>query len=213
MHIQKNNIIKFLFVNLGFFIASLGITNFLGPAKFTAGGFTGLSILTNSLFSNISIGEAMLIFNIPVFILGAIIIGKKYAYTTASALILFPFYERLTYNFFKFNIPGSDTFTFKIIAVVGGAICIGVGIGLAVGFGSNTGGTVIVAQIFNKLFNFSVGNVMIIADCIIILISAIFLGFNTAIYAIILSFFIGKVVNYTMKIIISKEHYIKSVCG
>jgi len=195
---QKKYLIEFLFINLGFFMAAMGITNFLGPAKFTAGGFTGLSILINILFSNFSIGQAMLLLNIPVFILGAIIIGKKYAFTTLYALILFPFYEWFTHNFLSLVHPTTNDLTFKFIAIIGGSTFIGIGIGLTVAFGSNTGGTVIVAQIFHKLFNFSVGNVMIIADSIVILISAYFLGFHTAIYAIICSLLIGKIVNFTI---------------
>jgi len=195
---RKKHLTEFLFINLGFFIAAMGITNFLGPAKFTAGGFTGLAILINTLFSNFSIAQAMLLLNIPVFILGAIIIGKKYALTTTYALILFPFYEWFTHSFLRFVPSTTDSLTFKFIAVVAGAICIGIGIGLAVAFGSNTGGTVIVAQIFNKLFNFPVGNVMMVADSIVILISAYFLGFNTVIYAIICSLLIGKTVNFTI---------------
>lgn len=74
---RKKHLTEFLFINLGFFIAAMGITNFLGPAKFTAGGFTGLAILINTLFSNFSIGQAMLLLNIPVFILGALIIDIK----------------------------------------------------------------------------------------------------------------------------------------
>lgn len=196
---RKQHLTEFLFINLGFFIASMGITNFLGPAKFTAGGFTGLAILINTLFSNFSIGQAMLMLNIPVFILGAIIIGKKYAFNTTYALILFPFYEWFTHSFLKFNNPIADGFVFKVIAVIMGAIFIGIGIGLAVGFGSNTGGTVIVAQIFNKLFKFPVGNVMMVADCVVIVICAYFLGFDTAIYAVICSFLIGRTVNITIR--------------
>ena len=195
---QKKYLIEFLFINLGFFMAAMGITNFLGPAKFTAGGFTGLSILINILFSNFSIGQAMLLLNIPVFILGAIIIGKKYAFTTLYALILFPFYEWFTHNFLRLVHPVTNNLAFKLIAIIGGSTFIGIGIGLTVAFGSNTGGTVIVAQIFHKLFNFPVGNVMMIADSIVILISAYFLGFHTAIYAIICSLLIGKIVNFTI---------------
>ncbi|MGB6129050.1 MAG: YitT family protein [Psychrilyobacter sp.] len=195
---RKKHLTEFLFINLGFFIAAMGITNFLGPAKFTAGGFTGLAILINTLFSNFSIAQAMLLLNIPVFILGAIIIGKKYALTTTYALILFPFYEWFTHSFLRFVHPATDGLAFKFIAVVAGAICIGIGIGLAVAFGSNTGGTVIVAQIFNRLFNFPVGNVMMVADSIVILISAYFLGFDTVIYAVICSLLIGKTVNFTI---------------
>ncbi len=195
---RKKHLTEFLFINLGFFIAAMGITNFLGPAKFTAGGFTGLAILINTLFSNLSIGQAMLLLNIPVFILGAFIIGKKYALTTTYAIILFPFYEWFTHSFLRFDNPDADSLIFKFIAVVAGAVCIGIGIGLAVAFGSNTGGTVIVAQIFHKLFKFPVGNVMMVADCIVILICAYFLGFDTAIYALVCSFLIGRTVNFTI---------------
>lgn len=195
---RKKFIIEFLFINLGFFMAAMGITNFLGPAKFTAGGFTGLAILINMLFSDYSIGLAMLLLNIPIFILGALIIGKKYALTTLYALILFPSYEWFTHNFLRFIYPSDGSLTFKFIAIIAGSTLIGIGIGLTVAFGSNTGGTVIIAQIFNKLFNFPVGNVMIVADSIVILISAYFLGFHTALYALICTLLVGKIVNFTI---------------
>ncbi|MEI6857629.1 YitT family protein [Psychrilyobacter sp.] len=195
---RKKHLIEFLFINLGFFMTAMGITNFLGPAKFTAGGFTGLSILINTLFSNFSIGQAMLLLNIPIFILGALILGKKYAFTTIYALILFPFYEWFTHSFLRFDYPSADSLTFKFIAVVTGAVCIGIGIGLTIGFGSNTGGTVIIAQIFHKLFKFPVGTVLMVADSIVILICAYFLGFDTVIYAVVCSFLIGRTVNFTI---------------
>lgn len=39
---------------------------------------------------------------------------------------------------------------------------------------------------------------MMVADCIVILICAYFLGFDTAIYAVICSFLIRKTVNFTI---------------
>lgn len=194
---KKKYLIEFTFVNIGFFIASMGITNFLKPAKFTAGGFTGLAILID-LFSNLSTGQAMLMLNIPVFILAAFIFGKKYAIATIYPIVLFPFYMKFTHQYLQFNTHITNEFIFKLVAVVGGAICIGIGIGLAIAFGSNTGGTDIIGQIINKFFKFSVGNAMLVADSIIILICAFFLGFDTAVYAVICSLLIGKTVNLTI---------------
>ena len=86
-----------------------------------------------------------------------------------------------------------------ISALYGGVIS-GVGIGIVMKSGSNTGGTDIIAQIIARYTPLSLGTALFIVDGVIIAVSAFFFGIENALYAIAVAYITTVVIN---KIVLS----------
>jgi len=62
-------VLEYLIILIGAAMMGLSIVLFLSPNKIAAGGVSGLSVVINHLF-NLPIGLIMLVFNIPLFLIG-----------------------------------------------------------------------------------------------------------------------------------------------
>ena len=79
-------------------------------------------------------------------------------------------------------------------ALYGGVIS-GLGMGLVMKSGSNTGGTDIIAQIIARYTPLTLGTSLFIVDAIIIAVSALFFGIENALIAIVVAYITGLAVN------------------
>ena len=89
-------VVNYLFILIGAALMGLSIVLFLSPNKIAAGGVSGLSVVINHLF-NIPIGLTMLVFNIPLFLIGLKVLGKRFGIRTLFGMIAFSLFT----DFFK----------------------------------------------------------------------------------------------------------------
>ena len=86
---KRLNLRSFLIINLGTIITALGIYLFMMPSQIAAGGVSGLAIIINRILPQFSVGLIMLVFNIILFILAFIVIGKEFVgLTVYNSLLL-----------------------------------------------------------------------------------------------------------------------------
>ena len=69
---------------------ALGVVMFLLPNGFIMGGTTGLALAAQNYFG-IPITSFVSVFNIGMFLVGALILGKKFAMTTILSTFYYPF--------------------------------------------------------------------------------------------------------------------------
>lgn len=185
---------EFLIINIGLILTALSIIGFLAPAKLAAGGVSGIATITWYLFE-FPIGTMMLIINVPLFILGIKIFGKGYGLKGIYGVLMLSFYcHLLEVTPWLYSLEEIASRNLLIATIYGGVIG-GIGMGMVLSFGSNTGGTDIIAQIFNKYFNIPLGTSIIIVDLLIILCSAITFGLEVMLYAYICIYLTGKMIN------------------
>jgi len=184
----------FLIINIGLFICSLGIVNFLIPSKLAAGGVTGLSTLLYYILE-LPMGLTMLALNVPIFLLGFFVYGREYAVKCLCGIFLFPAYTGVSETFFSIDTLRNFSGTYPLAGAVFAGIVVGIGIGMAVAVGSNTGGTVILAQVVSKYLNIPVGSCMAIVDSMVVISSMFVFGFKSAIMALVCIFIMGRMVN------------------
>lgn len=195
---------EFLFINIGLILTAFSVMGFLVPGKLAAGGVSGIATITWYLFE-IPIGLMMLLINIPLFIAGVKIFGRGYGIKGIYGIIMLSVYCHLLETA-SWLIPLQDISTRNLLlATVYGGVVGGIGMGMVMSFGSNTGGTDITAQIFNKYFGLPLGTSLIIVDLLIILSSAITFGIEVMLYAYICLYLTGKMINIVEGLI--KEHY------
>lgn len=185
----KKQILRFLkyalIVVFGNAIAAAASAFLIIPNDFVMGGTTGVGIFVRNLlgedhpFAGWAVNITVYAANIALFILGACLLGKKFAIATLAGTLLYPSFlslwqlvnEKLNSPFVFRDVNGfTGTINQPLLGVIFGALFFGLGIGIVVRVGASTGGTDIPPLILHKFFNFPVSAGMWILDISIVLL-------------------------------------------
>lgn len=140
-------------------ILAFTVGAFVVPHGIIMGGATGIG-LTISHYLPINLSLIILAINAILFIVGTFVLGKKFALTTIISTFVYPIFLSVVQS-----VPGIGELTDNImLATLYAGVLLGVGIGLVVRVGSSTGGTDILALVFNKLFHAPVAVLLYIID-------------------------------------------------
>lgn len=201
---------KFLIINLGLLIMTIGLYFFLMPSNLAVGGATGLAMVLSYLIPSIPMGVILAVINIILFIAAFIVLGTEFGgYTVYSSLALSGMIA-----FFELLMPMTAPFTDDLfINLIFGILISGVGMGLVFNQNASTGGTDIIAKIINKYLHLEIGKSLLAADFLITLFAGLVFGARLGMYAllgiVINSFVIDKMIaGFNVKInmiIISRE--------
>lgn len=186
----KLNTKSFLIINIGLFITALGMYFFLIPADLAAGGVTGLGIIINRLLPQIPVGLIMIIFNILLFTLAFIVLGREFGgLTIYNSLLL----SALIY-IFEMIIPINKAIIDDLLVnLIYGVLISSVGMAIIFNQNASTGGTDIVAAIISKFTNLNIGKSLLIADSIIAIGAILVLGIEVGLYSLL-----GILINTTL---------------
>ena len=178
-----------LAIILGAGIFSFGIFFLVIPFHFYEGGATGITLITYYLFK-IPVSVMNLAINIPLFFLAWKLLGLRSLY-----LSLIGTFSVSTWMAIFELIPGSHhlqnaVFTALdgdiLLACIGSGVILGAGLGIIFNAGGTTGGTDIVARIFNKYTTLSMGRLMLIVDAIVLTtVLIVFQDFRIAAYTLL----------------------------
>lgn len=159
---------EYALITVGTLISAVGISLFLAPHAVVSGGVSGIAIIINR-FTDFPIGVAVLLMNIPLFIVGAIFLGKSFGIKSLYGAFIFSLFLDATSTdvILTQNVLMSSLF---------GGTLLGIGFGLIFLTGATTGGTDIVAALGNKAIPaIDLGKWFFICDIIIISAGAVFL--------------------------------------
>jgi len=198
------------FILLGSAIFAFGIVHFNIQNHLAEGGFTGITLLFYYLF-HINPSYSNLILNIPIFIIGWKLLGKKSFYytiigTLGSSLFLWIFGKK------HFNIPLHDD---MFLASLFAGVFIGVGLGIIFRYGGTSGGVDIIARLIFKYKGVAMGRTMFMFDACVITLSLItYLHYREAMYTLVAVFVGSRVVDFLQEgaytargaFIISEKH-------
>jgi len=159
------------------------------PSEFIDGGVTGISLLISTL-TGFKLSYLIILINIPFVVLGYKQIGKTFAVKTAFAiaalaimLIVAPF-QPITHD--------------KLLIAFFGGLFLGGGIGLAMRGGCVIDGTEVLALYISKNSLLTVGNIILILNIMIFGVAAVFLGMETAMYAILTYLSASKTIDFVV---------------
>lgn len=144
-------------------VLAFSVAAFIVPHGIIMGGATGIGLMLSRV---IPLPLSLLIFavNAFLFVWGTIILGKKFALTTIVSTFAYPAFLSVAQM-----IPGITELTDNImLAALYGGVLLGVGIGLIVKVGASTGGTDILALIFNKWFHIPVAVLLYVVDFLVL---------------------------------------------
>ena len=169
-------------------IFSFGIYFLVIPFHFYEGGATGITLITYYLLK-VPVSLMNLLINIPLFILAWKLLGKKSLYLsllgTFSVSAWMAIFEAMPlshrYHHFIFNAFKGDI----LLACIASGVVLGLGLGIIFNAGGTTGGTDILARIFNKYTSLSMGKLMLIVDAIVLItVVVVFQDVRTAMYTL-----------------------------
>lgn len=178
---------------IGNAILALGVSAFLLPNGFIAGGATGVAIILNHYFS-LEISVCVMIVNVVMFVTGFIFLGKKFALTTIISSITYPLVLGVFTKVTFLQTLSNDPFLSSVMA---GAMT-GVGIGLVIKAGASTGGMDIPLLILNKRKGISIGVAMYAMDTLLLLLQASFSNSNSILYGIVVVIVTSVVINQVL---------------
>ena len=197
---------NYLMLSLGTFILALGLYLFLIPNVIAPGGVTGLAVVIKKIFS-VEVWVSNLVINIPLFVLGIIILGKKFGVKTAYGTLTLSMFLIIIERLFG-NVAATNDI---LLASVFGGISTGLGIGLVFRSGGTTGGTDLAGAILHKFFpSLSIAKLMMFIDlCIVILAGVVNKSVETSLYSMISLYVIVKVADFIVEgLDYSKAFYI-----
>ena len=188
-------------IMVGSLIMATGLMLFLLPNKVSAGGVSGISTILNHLF-NLPAGVTMLAMNVPLFIIGVRVFGRKFGAKTLWGIIWISLFSDFIDVVLKIPPVTQD----PILATLYGGLLLGVGLGIIMKGRGTTGGSDIIARILNKYFHLSLGmSFMIIDTVIIISMGIIFKNIDLILFCLISLAISSKVVDMLIEGLISER--------
>ena len=206
------SLFKSLFlITLGSAITAFGIINFAVTNQLADGGFTGITLI---LFHTLGISTAIsnLILNIPMLIIGFRQFEKKTFYLTLFGTIALSFFLRI------FEVLGPLVPSLEddmILAAVSYGVVVGAGMGIIFREDATTGGSDIIAKLFNDKLGIPFAQTVFSFDTAVILVSFLsFLSFSNAVYTLIGLYIYSQIISKLLEgfhagynIFIISNHY------
>ncbi|MDZ7822397.1 MAG: YitT family protein [Candidatus Marinimicrobia bacterium] len=199
--IKYRNTLDYIKIVIGALIMASGLMFFLIPNKVSAGGVSGIATILYHVFQWPA-GVTMLAMNIPLFILGVKVFGRKFGIKTLWGIIWISVFTDLIDVIFELPPATED----PILATVYGGVLLGVGLGVIMKGRGTTGGSDILARIINKYFHFSLGHSFILVDTgIIIIMGVVFRNIDLILFCMISLVISSKVVDMLIEGITSEK--------
>lgn len=194
---------------IGNFVLALGIAAFVLPQGMITGGVTGIGLVLRHYFG-VDLNIAVWMLDAILFLMGAAVMGKKFALTVIASTAMFPLFLSILNQ-----IPAIQTMTQdKVLATVYAGVLMGLGIGIVIRQGASTGGMDIPPLILNKKFGIPVAVSLYIGDFLILLIQSVFSDKEQVLYGILIVLISSFVLNYILmagekklQLIIISEQY------
>ena len=173
------------------FISSLVFNLLLYPTNLVTGGMNGVAIILNYIFD---ISPSLIILIGSIFLLGLsyLFLGLDQTGASLVATLIYPLFVSLTEPLAKIIII--DTSDLILISLLVG-ILLGITNGLMYKVGFSNGGLNIISQIVYKYFHISLGKTTMTINFLIVLIGGFYFGFNMMLYAFIIIYISGVVID------------------
>jgi len=213
----KQEILSYACLVLGSALFAVGDVMFVNPYHLAPGGVYGLANVFNALWGW-KISVAGVCMDIPLLIIGTILLGPKFGIKTVVSVVLIPVFTYVLESFwgyaplihdgafFDTELQSSLFFMdgdvkryfmpdFFLNTVVSGLVY-GLSIGIIFRAGATSGGSDIIAMIAHKYTKISLGTLLLVVDGIISLTTLIaFEDIRLPIYSIILIFIETKIID------------------
>jgi len=141
----------------GAFLAAMAIRVFLIPNELIDGGIIGISLILGRLYGNEYLSWYLLLLNVPFIFLAWRYIRRSFVLHMFAAIVFFAIFLKLLEQFPAFQADSLEAI------VIGGAM-LGAGAGFIIRHGGCTDGTEILAILINRRKGFTVGQIIFVIN-------------------------------------------------
>ncbi|NHN28697.1 YitT family protein [Paenibacillus agricola] len=180
---------------LGTAIYAFGLHYFIIPNQLMEGGITGIALMLNYIF-HIPLSITTLITNIPLFLIGWKIFGRQsMLYTIFGTASLTGFLWMMEWIIHRgWLVPFKTEQDYFLVTAYAG-LTLGIGLGIVFRYGGTTGGTDIIARIVQKWRGWSMGQIILLIDVLVIGSAIFFLPKEQILYTFVAVFITSKVID------------------
>lgn len=165
LDINRKTIFELLEMIAGNAICAFAVVCFALPYNMVVSGMSGIGRMVQ-FYTGFSVTMVVTVGNIALFVIGGLLLGKKFAASIALGTFAFPFFmgifERIDILQHLVNEP--------MLAAICAGVLDGIGLGLVLRVGGSTGGIDVPAMILNRKLGWKVATVMSAIDVTIFLI-------------------------------------------
>ncbi len=178
---------EYIGVLLGTAVIAASFNMFLVPNRIAAGGIGGLGVIL-FFWLQIPVGLTILVLNLPLFFIGTRLFGFRFVGRGLFGAVALSLLVEL---FTMLPVMTRDL----LLASIYGGIMMGIGIAVVFRARGSTGGTVLAAQILNRLFGFTMGQSLLGVDFLVVVVAGIAFNLELAMYALISLFVTSRVID------------------
>ncbi|MBP7401650.1 MAG: YitT family protein [Clostridia bacterium] len=210
----KNALVPAAMLVAGSLVCAFAVNVFYVPIRLTMGGVTGVVSIIYQLSGGhigIPFGAMVLLFNLPLFLLGVLLINRRFVLKSLIGTAVYSAVIDLTAPIFSdlyvrfLSAPSGGTPEPVLFCVVGGVVY-GCGIGIVMRQGFTQGGSDIIAVLIRKYTKtLSIGQLLWVLDAAVVFASAIAYmdventGFILAMYSAIAMFLTSKAIDFILE--------------
>ena len=178
---MQRNMLSLFLMTVAAFIGAIGLSVYINPNSFLAGGVSGIASLTHHFLPMVPFSAFLVLYNIPLFFWAYKELDKTFVFFSVYGVVVMSFFVSLLEHFFPQLVYTED----PLLASMFGGLLMGVTIGLSIKSHGSFGGTDIVGVILNRHFGISVGAVSIGVNIFILLAAGAVFGFDRAMYTLV----------------------------
>lgn len=172
-------------------ICAAAMACFALPFNMVVGGVSGIGRMVQ-YYTEFSVSLTVTVINIVLFVIGAIMLGKKFAASIAIGTFAFPFFLGLLERMEMLHHLVDD----PLLAAICAGVLDGVGLGLVLRIGGSTGGIDVPSIILNRKLGWKIATVMSVMDVTIFLIQIPVTSTNGIILGILYTLVYSFVMNH-----------------
>ena len=200
LKLNRQDFIDWIYIVFGTFLTGFGISVFMNPARLAPGGVSGLGtiiyhVIEDKTGKTMELGLIILFLSIPIYLLGLAVFGKEYGIRTLMGTLLLSLSTFIFDSIFPNGIIDYSKESSLWLCTLFTGLTNGIGIGLVMRTGSNTGGTDIIAQILARYTPLGMGNALLFVDGTVILSSIFIFGIENALYSAVVSIIISLIID------------------
>jgi uncharacterized membrane-anchored protein YitT (DUF2179 family) len=172
---------SYLLITLASMVYAVGFNWCYVPNDIAFGGLTGVAQIINAFLPQAPIGVLIILFNIPLFLLGGHLLGGQLLVSSLYAMAVSSLAIDILASLHTFQ-PMEP-----LLACIYGGVLLGVSLGVIFQQGATTGGTDLIARLLKlKIAWLPMGRLLMGIDLVVILSVAIAFGMvNSALYGLV----------------------------
>lgn len=182
---------EFLQVIAGNAICAFAMACFALPFDMVVSGVSGIGRMVN-YYSGISVSLTVAVVNVILFVVGALMLGKRFAASIAIGTFAYPLFLGLFQNLEMLHHLVDD----PLLAAICAGVLDGAGLGLVLRIGGSTGGIDVPSIILNRKLGWKTATVMAATDILIFLIQIPITKTNGIILGILYALIYSVVMNH-----------------